>query len=64
MNVIAQNVRSGLIIYSLGKRVKNNIDNNDKRYIMSVFTFFTMFGLSMALVVVVIAFGIVTDEDN
>ena len=31
---------------------------------MSVFTFFTMFGLSMALVIVVIAFGIVTDEDN
>mgnify|MGYP003113645297 FL=1 len=31
---------------------------------MSVFTFFTTLGLSLALVIVVIAFGIVTDEDN
>lgn len=31
---------------------------------MSVFTFFTTLGLSLALVIVVIAFGVVTDEDN
>ena len=60
----AQKERNGLIIYSLGKRVKNSIDNYDKRYIMSVSTFFTMLGLSIVLVVVVLASEIITDEDN
>jgi len=31
---------------------------------MSVFTFFTTLGLSVALSIIVIAFGIVSDEDN
>ena len=31
---------------------------------MSVFTFFTMLGLSIALVIVVLASEIITDEDN
>jgi len=31
---------------------------------MSVFTFFTTLGLSIALAIIVIAFGVVTDEDN